>query len=325
MLRSEMRKPAWIALNPHFRANLIWSSTLLAIEEMLNIRIFDVDHGFCAAVHTGDHQRILIDCGYNRSCNGFNPTRYFLDNGIRRLNYLIMPSFIEGHLEGFYDLIGNSLNNCFSIGHLLINPSIDADSLPELMIRNFNLSHHEALKFLSGVRQRCGNVERTIHLGKVELSFFWNTYPEFLDFHNLSLVTFLSYEGFKAIFPGNLKTAGWRALLRNHRFREQLRQVNLFIASNHGQADGYCLEVFNYCNPDMIIVSNDYDQILSHRVVQQYEQHIHTEQKVAGQSNVLTTSRTGTIAILKAFSGAVQVITQRSKIYPLKLRGVYQN
>lgn len=292
--------------------------------EMLNIRIFDVDYGFCAAVHTSDHRRILIDCGYSHTRGGFNPTRYFLDNGIRRLNYLIMPTLIEGHLAGFYDLISNSFNNCFSIQHLLMNPSIDADSLPELMIRNFSLSHHEALKVLSDVCQRCGNVERTIHLGEVELSFFWNTYPEFLDFHNLSLVTFLSYEGFKVIFPGNLKTAGWQALLRNHKFREQLRQVNLFVASNHGQADGYCLEVFNYCNPDLIIISNDHQKLISPAVVHQYEQHIQAEQKGVGRSNVLTTSTTGPIAIVKALSGSVQVITRRSKIYPLKLGRVYQ-
>jgi hypothetical protein len=288
---------------------------------MVKIKLFDVDHGFCAAVQVGDLHQILIGCGYNAQ-SGFHPTQYLLSNSTRRLNYLIMPTFTEGSLAGFYDLVGHSFSNCFSIEHLLINPSIDAESLPELIVRNF--STHNALNFLHDVRQRCGNVERTVHLGDVELSFFWNTYPEFLDFPNLSLVTFLSYQGINILFPGNLKTEGWCTLLRNSRFRDQLRQVNVLVASNHGQENGYCSEVFNDCKPELILVSNHSCHPHSPTAIYRYERQMQRVQKSSRQARVLTTSKVGTITIQQFLSKSVEVITQRSKTYQLKQAEVYQ-
>ena len=281
---------------------------------MLNVKIFDVDRGFCAAVQAGDRHQILIDCGYN-SRSGFHPTRYLLGNSTRRLNYLIVPTFTEGSLAGFYDLIGHSFNNCFSIDRLLINPSIDVESLPELIVRNFRT--RKPLKFLSNICQECSNVERTVELGDVKLSFFWNTYPEFLDFPNLSLVTFLSYQNLTILFPGNLKTEGWRNLLRNSRFRDRLRQVNLLVASNHGQEDGYCPDVFNYCNPSLIVASNRSRHLLSPTAIHLYERQMQMAQKLSGQPRVLTTLNAGTITIQKFSGDSLQAIAQRSKNYPL--------
>ncbi|PLZ93149.1 hypothetical protein CEN44_04000 [Fischerella muscicola CCMEE 5323] len=287
---------------------------------MLNIRIFEVDHGFCAAIQNGDYQ-ILIDCGYH-SRSGFFPVRYLFSNSIRHLNYLIMPTFTEGSLAGFYDLIGHSFSNCFTIDHLLVNPSIDRDSLPELVVRNFQTIN--SLKFLNDACQRCSSVERTVQLGDIELSFFWNTYPEFLDFSNLSLVTFLSSRGINMLFPGNLRAEGWRTLLRNSKFREQLRQVNVLVASNHGQVNGYCSEIFDYCNPHLIILSNHDCHQASPSAVRQYEQQLQRVQK-SKQPRLLTTRNAGMITIQQASSNnPAQVITERSRVYQLQPAEVYQ-
>jgi hypothetical protein len=288
---------------------------------MLNIRIFDVEYGPCAAVHISNQAQILIGCGYN-SHGGFHPTRYLLSCSIRRLNYLIMPTFSEGSLAGFYDLIRNSFSNCFSIDHLLINPSIDVESLPELIVRNF--SAHNSLKFLHDVCQRCNNVERTVDLGDAKLAFFWNTYPEFLDFPNLSLVTFLSSQGINILFPGNLKVEGWRALLRNSKFRDQLGQVNVLVASNYGQEDSYCSEVFSYCKPQLIILSNcDRDQV-SPPAIRQYERQMQRLQKL-GRSRVLTTRNSGTITIQQPSNHLIQVMTERPRTDRLQQVEVLSN
>lgn len=289
---------------------------------MLDIRIFDVDHGFCAAVQTGDRRQILIDCGYS-SRSGFHPTQYLFSNSTRNLNYLIMPTFTEGDLAGFYDLIGQSSNNCFSIDHLLVNPSIDAESLPELVVRNFRTRN--SIKLLRDVCGRCGNVERTINIGDIEVSFFWNTYPEFLDFPNLSLVTFLSFEGINVLFPGNLKVAGWRTLLQNSRFRDRLRQVNLLIASNHGQEDGYCPDVFDYCKPELIIISNSNRHQLLATAIRRYERQMQMLQKASKQPRVLSTRNVGMITIQTSPDNSTRVITQRSKTYQFSRTEVCQS
>lgn len=58
------------------------------------------------------------------------------------------------------------------------------------------------------------------------------------------------------IFPGDLEREGWVALLRKPEFHNELRRVNVFVASYDGRDDGYCKEVFDFCKPRVIIVSD---------------------------------------------------------------------
>ncbi len=289
--------------------------------QMLKVRIFDVDHGFCAAVQAGDRQ-ILIDCGYH-SCRGFHPTQYLQNQAIRRLDYLVMPTFVEGSLAGFSELIGYSLSHCLKIDYLLGNPSIDEESLAELLVRNFRTQ--KALNFLRDVCQRFSSVERTIQLEEVQLSFFWNTYPEFLDFSNLSLVTFVSFEGGCILFPGNLKTPGWQMLLRNARFRDQLGRVNVLVASNYGRQDGYCAAIFDYCQPDLVIISGcDLDQP-SLIILRQYERQMQKFHRMGiGKSRVLITRKVGMITIHQTMDRLVQVISEWASPYQLHPAEIYQ-
>lgn len=278
---------------------------------MLNIQIFDVNHGFCAAVQSGENSHLLIDCGYHTH-RKFYPSKYLFRQSIHHLDYLIVPTLVDGSLAGFYDLMGYASSHCLSIDRILINPSIDQESLPELMVRNF---HSRGLtSFLMDICQRCSAVERTVHWGEVELAFFWNTYPEFLDFSNLSLVTFLSYQGINIIFPGNLKLTGWRSLLHNPRFRERLRHVNMLVTSNAGQIDGYCPEVFDYCHPHLsILAACDRDQSRP-TAVRHYDYQMQRIWEL-GQSRVLMTRNTGMITIQPSSTDLIQVITERFKTY----------
>jgi beta-lactamase superfamily II metal-dependent hydrolase len=91
----------------------------------------------------------------------------------------------------------------------------------------------------------------------VEFKVFCNQYPEFTDTNNLSLVLFLHYPGLSIVFPGDIEKAGWKTLLQNVDFRAHLKRVNIFIASHHGRDNGYVPEVFDYCKPDIIVISDE--------------------------------------------------------------------
>jgi hypothetical protein len=39
-------------------------------------------------------------------------------------------------------------------------------------------------------------------------------------------------------------------------FRQWLRQVTVFVASHHGRENGYCEEVFQYCHPEVVVISD---------------------------------------------------------------------
>ena len=90
----------------------------------------------------------------------------------------------------------------------------------------------------------------------IEFECFCNSYPTFTDTNNLSLVAFLHYDGMSIVFPGDLEKAGWQELLKLEIFQNHLSRVNIFVASHHGRENGYCEDVFNYCTPEIVIISD---------------------------------------------------------------------
>jgi hypothetical protein len=96
-----------------------------------------------------------------------------------------------------------------------------------------------------------------------------------------------------------MEKAGWLALLQDPDFRERLQSVNVFIASHHGRESGYCEEVFNCCQPDIIIISDK-------EIVHETQKHDYTKHASGITWNgglqrryVLTTRLDGTITITK--------------------------
>jgi beta-lactamase superfamily II metal-dependent hydrolase len=85
-------------------------------------------------------------------------------------------------------------------------------------------------------------------------------YPHVTDTNNLSLVLFLHCPGLSIVFPGDLEKPGWRNLLLRPDFQAHLARVNIFVASHHGRENGYLPEVFDYCHPQVIIISDESKQ-----------------------------------------------------------------
>ncbi len=271
----------------------------------MEIKIFDVDRGFCAVVITDDRRTILLDSGYSRT--GFRPSQYIVQKHCNSLECLIVPAYKEEHLAGFADLLSQSLEHCLPIHFYLANPSVDAEHFPGL--QRLNQRFKNALAFISDSLSGVGSTQ-VMKVDDIDISFFWNNYSDFQDADNLSLVTFLSYRDINIIFPSNLKTAGWLSLLKSPQFCDRLRQVNIFVASNHGKEDGYCPSVFDYCKPEIIIVSNEMEHPISSRMMHQYASHAQGSPLGVSYKKLLTTYDEGTITITKYLDRLRQVQTQ---------------
>jgi hypothetical protein len=85
---------------------------------------------------------------------------------------------------------------------------------------------------------------------------FYNPFPRFIDTNNLSLVVFIRYGSMTFLFPGDLEREGWLALLQLPDFRARLSDVNVLTASHHGRQNGYCKEVFTFCRPQAVVISD---------------------------------------------------------------------
>ena len=126
------------------------------------------------------------------------------------------------------------------------------------MIRKYTGSPPKILPDFSGVRY----------------SNFWNKFEtDFDDTNNISLVTFLNCGTWRFIIPGDLEVAGWKTLLENNAFQKELAHVNIFIASHHGRESGYCSDVFDICNPCVVVFSDSSMKHATQEMASTYASH----------------------------------------------------
>ncbi len=106
----------------------------------------------------------------------------------------------------------------------------------------------------------------------------------------MSLVTAIDVGGLRILIPGDLEVAGWRRLLERSAFRVELQGVHLFVASHHGRRSGYCVEVFEYCSPEIVIFSDSSVQHASQEAANLYYQHARGAQ-FSGKTRYVVSTR----------------------------------
>lgn len=267
---------------------------------MFTLTIFDVGHGFCAYATTPGNVDILFDCGYDIEMK-FYPSTYFSDRNISRIHNLTISHFDQDHICDI-----ENLRETICFDGLSRNKSIPADFIrrQKQVEGGITAAMNSALEMHSNWTSP---LTVTPDHGGVDVRRFSNDYPTFTDMNNLSLVTFLEYEGCGIVIPGDLEGAGWKELLKNSAFCNCLKRTNYFIASHHGRTEGYCEEVFNYCRPHLIILS---DKGIVHRS----QEHDYTKHASGlpdnggGIRRVLTTRSDGHIRIEKPSGKPVSVV-----------------
>lgn len=228
---------------------------------MIDIKIFQVEQGFCSAIELSHSKTILIDCGLGKN---FKPADYIWHRQCKYLDYLILPAYTNDHLKGFSDLVTQSFQHDIPIHFLVYNPILNPEQISS--------TKPFPLPLANSLYNPIGN-NKNIEVEGLKLTFFWNENEVFSTQYSLSLVTFLEYADINIIFPSDLDNAGWHSLLKSYEFRRKLEQVNIFVASNHGEEKGYCREVFNYCKPEIVIVSNKDNKPVNTTMKKLYSNH----------------------------------------------------
>lgn len=219
---------------------------------MATLEVLDVGHGVCVALETDDGQLWLFDCGHGDDAQ---PSIRFAG---RAINKLFVSNYDHDHISDLPGLAGN-------VRTLVRNPSISAQQLRALKAESGPIGHAMAvllsmigsthtMPVAPGAGTSPG-VRTTLFYN----DFSWGSSPEhgvFRDTNNISLVTFLEVNGLRIVLPGDLERPGWRALLQRPDFRAELARVNVFMASHHGRESGFCEEVFDYCKPQLVVISD---------------------------------------------------------------------
>jgi beta-lactamase superfamily II metal-dependent hydrolase len=257
----------------------------------LILDIFDVEHGGCALITTSGGKHIMVDCGDNIS-TGWEPGTALLHRGISSLERLIVTNYDEDHASGFANLYAN-----IAVFGLQRNANVSAQFV-----------HH--LKSEDGIGSGVAGLANAFSLytgpalptmvDDVTITAFCNQpgVPPFGfdDENNLSLCVFVSCGVHRIIFPGDMEKAGWKALLQNPWFVQQLKGITLFVASHHGRENGYCEEVLNLCpSIQAVIISDKKKGHQSQETVDRYRNYARGFVYNGDNRHVLTTRRDGTM------------------------------
>jgi beta-lactamase superfamily II metal-dependent hydrolase len=216
---------------------------------MFRFILFDVGHGFCAYATTPGTGNMLFDCGYDTDLE-FYPHRYLSDRKITYVSTLFLSHFDQDHVDNL-----PAIRRVANFGSIYRNGSIPVDFIRREKQRNGHVTPAmESALDMHG--DWTAPVLTRPDYGGVKVTTFCNPYPTFTDMNNLSLVTFLHYDGCGIVIPGDLEREGWELLLKGAAFRQCLTETNVFIASHHGRNAGYCEEVFNHCDPYIVLLSD---------------------------------------------------------------------
>jgi hypothetical protein len=106
-------------------------------------------------------------------------------------------------------------------------------------------------------------------------------------------------------------------LLQNADFRAELAGTTIFVASHHGRESGYCADVFNYCKPQAIVLSDKGIIHDTQNTTQTYRNHVIANYKdgvfvktTEKQRRVLTTRRDGWIQFSSNDQGSYSITTE---------------
>jgi beta-lactamase superfamily II metal-dependent hydrolase len=221
-------------------------SGITGINGNLEIVTFDVEHGSCHFLRLPNGKTVLIDLG---SRPDFSPATHLrIEWGIRNLDWATITHQDADHIR-----------DIDALAHIRPLVLELPDASYDYLLNHYGGATPETLEkffvFKQGYNTPSPSMEHH-EWGGVEFMTFKNDEAVSPNLNDLSVVTFAKYGQNTIIFPGDLEERGWLAHLRNPDFCMWLSKVNVFVASHHGRASGYCQEVFSWCKPDIFLVSD---------------------------------------------------------------------
>lgn len=288
----------------------------MAQGEML-LRVWDVEHGACAMLHhlqSGVAGKLaMIDSG---STNGWRPSTFIKNSlGRNQLDYLFITNADQDHMSDLDGLWQEGID----VKTLIRNPHPPADELRKIKAAGGMSNDIERFLRIHSSYNQTVTEPFNDHMGGITRKTFFNKFPDFTDTNNLSCAVFIEFAGFRVLFPGDLEEDGWLALLQRQDFRQELAGVDVLIAAHHGRENGYCDDVFNYCRPRTVVMS---DKAIVHDtqgMTQTYRQRVIDNWpngvKVATtmkDRHVLTTRRDGWIQFAVDAGGNFTITTEKA-------------
>ena len=223
----------------------------------LDFICWDVQHGSASYIKTPNGKHLVYDLGtgsYGEQGAQFSPL-IFLKNhyAINSLDQVIISHPHKDHIDDILNFDRLSPRVLSRPSHLLkeeVMKNIRESDKP-FFEKYFEI--HE--RFSSPVTES-SNPQLPNNNGGVLIESFHPVNSSQSNINNHSIVLSISYANSKILLTGDNESASWEELLKDTRFREAIKNTDIFLAPHHGRESGYYSDLFNYFNPRLTIISD---------------------------------------------------------------------
>jgi beta-lactamase superfamily II metal-dependent hydrolase len=207
----------------------------------LKISFLDVGHGDFIYCETPLGENMLIDCGYGDVI----PSKFL--SKVTTINELQIS---HPHTDHFDDIIDVSTK------------TIKSFRCPKTTLFKddkigWKKKDADKLKKLREIEKNVPVDNNAIKTDKTFDHIVWAPSDiNYDDPNTSSLITILTFNGFKILLGGDLPNEGWLKLLGKKDFVESIKGTTILKASHHGRDEGYCSELFDVISPKLCIISD---------------------------------------------------------------------
>lgn len=224
---------------------------------MMELVIWDVQHGSAAYLKTPAGKHIVIDLG-SGDCSAnntsFSPLLYLKNKcGVGQIDEVIITHPHTDHIDDIFNFDTLSPRVLCRPKHLLKDDIIKAN--PGKDMRK-TVKYLEINNRYSQPVKEAENPENAKNNGGVSISAFIPLECGASNINNHSVVTVIEYLGVKLLIPGDNESVSWQELLNKTDFRNAIKGTNIFVASHHGRESGYCSDLFQHFTPELVIISD---------------------------------------------------------------------
>ncbi len=275
------------------------------------LRIFDVEHGACTMLAGPNDAMAMIDCGHN-STTGWRPS-VFLCNRVGRtyLDYLLITNADQDHLSDLSTFFESGI----TIRTLLTNTQVSPATLRWIKQQCGPVTPdaEALLQMRSAFGPPGSGIPFGQAMGGITVRPFYHSFPTFMNTNDLSCAFFVSFGPFKILFPGDIEKPGWEAHLNNPAFTAELCATTILVASHHGRENGFCEEVFQFLQPQAVVISDKSIVHSTQEMVPQYRRKVRGDgirlTNEPDRRHVLTTRCDGDILFQVEENGNYSVTT----------------
>lgn len=239
----------------------------------LKIELWNVGHGTAVSLVTPEDQIVLFDLGKHYfpkstgSYKSFSPLQHILRKYPSKvISALFITHPHMDHLDDLPLFFEEGLHR--SLKHFYRPEKIPNKILDELLRKAIyqKLYSKRYTEVLAKYREldklykkpyiRKHSPLNSKNNGGVEFEVFRPIKAAESDIDAHSLVTIVSYAGWKMLIPGDNTKRSWRELMKRTDFRKSLQEVNFFLTPHHARRNALYSPLMEFMKPDLIFVSD---------------------------------------------------------------------